>query len=147
MVDWNHLHRWKCTQREACSWTLGELTFESQRKNGGGWEKLMRRKTALAHWDPSWFLLGHQNFAFTALRTVLLFGHWVMSDSAMTWTVAHQAPLSMGFPRQEYWSRLPLPSPGDLPDPGIEPTSPALAGEFFTTESSAKIYLRILTGI
>ena len=42
------------------------------------------------------------------------------------WTVAHQAPLSMGFPRQEYWSGLPFPSPRDLPDPGIEPGSPAL---------------------
>ena len=41
------------------------------------------------------------------------------------WTVAHQAPLSMGFPRQEYWSGLPFPSPGDLPDPGIEPECPA----------------------
>ena len=46
-------------------------------------------------------------------------------------TVAHQAPLSMGFPSQEYWSRLPFPSPGDLPDPGIEPMTPALAGGFF----------------
>ena len=42
------------------------------------------------------------------------------------WTVAHQAPLSVGFPRQEYWSGLPFPSPGDLPDPGIEPSSPEL---------------------
>ena len=42
------------------------------------------------------------------------------------WTVAPQAPLSMGFSRQEYWSGLPFPSPGDLPDPGIEPRSPAL---------------------
>ena len=48
--------------------------------------------------------------------------------------VAHQAPLSMGFPRQEYWSVLPFPSPGDLPAPGIEPASPALAGGFFTAE-------------
>ena len=40
------------------------------------------------------------------------------------WTVAHQAPLSMGFPRQEYWSGLPCPSPGDLPDPRMEPLSP-----------------------
>ena len=47
------------------------------------------------------------------------------------WTVAHKAPLSMGFPRQEYWSRLPFPTTGDLPDPGIEPASPALAGGFF----------------
>ena len=43
-----------------------------------------------------------------------------------SWTVPHQAPLSMGFSRQEYWSGLPFPSPGDLPDPGIEPRSPSL---------------------
>ena len=54
------------------------------------------------------------------------------------WTVAHQAPLSTEFSRQEYWSQLPFPPPGDFPDPGIEPESPmspALAGGFFTTES------------
>ena len=52
------------------------------------------------------------------------------------WTVARQPPLSMGFSRQEYWSGLPCPPPGDLPNPGIEPESlksPALAGGFFTT--------------
>ena len=49
------------------------------------------------------------------------------------WTVAHQALLSMGFPRQEYWNGLPFSTPGDLPDPGIELASPALAGKFFTT--------------
>ena len=63
----------------------------------------------------------------------------VASDSFATpWTVAHQAPLLMGFPRQEYWSGLPFPSPRDLPDPGIEPASPALAGGFFTTEPPGK---------
>ena len=50
------------------------------------------------------------------------------------WTTAHQAPLSMGFPRQEYWSGLLFPPPGDLPDPGIEPMSPELADGFFSTE-------------
>ena len=62
---------------------------------------------------------------FSTLWTVQLF-------------VTHQALLSMGFSRQEYWSGLPFPSPGDLPDPGIEPTSftsPALAGWFFTTSA------------
>ena len=52
------------------------------------------------------------------------------------WTVALQAPLSMGFSRQEYWSELPFPTPGDLPDPGNKPTShvsPALAGRVFAT--------------
>ena len=50
------------------------------------------------------------------------------------WTVAQQAPLSMGFSRQEYWSGLPFPSPGDLPDPGIEPRSPALQADALTSE-------------
>ena len=53
---------------------------------------------------------------------------------ATPWTVACQAPLSMGFPRQEYWSELPLLPPGDLPKPGIKPEYPALAGGFFTAE-------------
>ena len=50
------------------------------------------------------------------------------------WTVALQASLSMGFLRQEYWSVLPFPSPENLPDPGMKPTSPALSGRFFTSE-------------
>ena len=54
------------------------------------------------------------------------------------WTVACQASLSIGFPRQKYWSGLPFPSPGDLPNPGIEPTSPALASRAFTTDPPAK---------
>ena len=55
---------------------------------------------------------------------------------AIPWTIAHQAPLSMGFSRQEYWSGLLFPPPGDLPNPRIEPAfsmSPVLAGRFFTT--------------
>ena len=54
------------------------------------------------------------------------------------WTGAHQAPLSMGFPRQEYWSGLPFPPPGDRPDSRIKPASPALAGRFCITESPDK---------
>ena len=61
-----------------------------------------------------------------------------MSDSVTPWTVAHQPPLSMGFPRQEYWNVLPFSSPGDLPDPGIELVSAALAGRFFTGEPPGK---------
>ena len=68
--------------------------------------------------------------------------HSFGSESFVTpWIVAHQAPLPMGFSRQEYWSGLPAPSPGDLPDPEIEPMSlmsPALAGGFFTTELLGK---------
>ena len=54
------------------------------------------------------------------------------------WTVAHQAPLSMGFSRQEFWSGLPLPSPGDLPDPGIESGSPALQADSLPSEPPGK---------
>ena len=57
---------------------------------------------------------------------------------ATLWTVALQAPLSMGFSRQEYWSGLPFPSPGDLPDPEIEPRSPALRADALTSESPGK---------
>ena len=53
-------------------------------------------------------------------------------------SIAHHAPLSLGFPRQEYWSALPFPSPGDLPDPGMEPEFPALAGGFFNNEQPVK---------
>ena len=65
----------------------------------------------------------------------------VTSDSETPWTITHQAPLSMGFSRQEYWSGLPYPTPGDLPDLGIEdapPVSPALAGGVFTTGPPGK---------
>ena len=51
------------------------------------------------------------------------------------WIVACEVPLSMEFPRQEYWNGLPFPTPGNLPNPGTEPTSPALEGRFFTTDS------------
>ena len=54
------------------------------------------------------------------------------------WTVAHQAPPSMGFSRQEYWSEVPFPSPGDLPDPGIEPRSSALQADVLTSEPPGK---------
>ena len=59
---------------------------------------------------------------------------------ATPWTTVHvlQAPLCMGFPRQEYWSGLPFPPPGNLLDPGINPVSPALAGRFFTSEPPGK---------
>ena len=57
---------------------------------------------------------------------------------ATPWTVAYQAPLSMGFSRQEYWSGLPFSSPGDLPNPGIEPESPTLWADALTSEPPGK---------
>ena len=62
-----------------------------------------------------------------------VFSHWLF---LAPWTVAFQATLSMGFPRQEYWSGLPFPSSGHLPNPGIKPASPALAGGFFTSSTT-----------
>ena len=62
---------------------------------------------------------------------------------ATPWTVAHQAPLSMGFSRQEYWSGLPFPSPGDLPNPGIEPGSRALQADALSSEPPGKPYNRV----
>ena len=56
------------------------------------------------------------------------------------WTIAYQAPSSMGFSRQEYWSGLPFPSPGDLPHPGIKPGSPALQADTLTSEPAGKSY-------
>ena len=60
--------------------------------------------------------------------------HSVMSDSATPWAVAHRAPLSMEFSRQEYYSGLPCPSPGDLPGPGTDPGSPALQANSLLSE-------------
>ena len=63
-----------------------------------------------------------------------------MSESFVTlWTVVCKAPLSRAFSRQEYWSRMPFPSPEELPNPGIEPMSP-LAGGFFITEPPGKLF-------
>ena len=67
-----------------------------------------------------------------------MLSHSVASDSLQSHRLSRQAPLSMRFSRQEDWSGLPCPPPGDLPDPGIEPwslISPALAGRFFTTST------------
>jgi len=60
------------------------------------------------------------------------------------WTVARQTPLSMELSRQKYCSGLPFPSPGDLPDPGIDPVSPALAGGFFTTGVTWEAQLHVI---
>ena len=57
---------------------------------------------------------------------------------ATLWTVAYQAPPFMGFSRQEYWNGVPLPSPGDLPNPGMEPRSPALEADALTSEPPGK---------
>ena len=78
---------------------------------------------------PVYFLHPHCACVWVCVCLCVLSRVWVF---ATPWTVAHQAPLSMGFPRQEYWSGLLFLTPGEVPDPGIKPASPALAGRFFT---------------
>ena len=73
--------------------------------------------------------------------TYIIYGSLVAKSCptfATPWTVARQAPLSMGFSRQEYWSGLPIPSPGDLPNPGIKPRFPALQADDLLTELLGK---------
>ena len=80
--------------------------------------------------------------AMLLLLLLLLFGRYIaFSSSAMPKTGAHRPHLSIRFLRQEYWRGLLFPCLRDLPDPGIEPESPALAGVFFTTEPPGSIYV------
>ena len=76
-------------------------------------------------------ILTNQKVKVKSLSCVRLF--------ATPWTVAYQAPPSMGFSRQEYWSGLPFPSPGDLHDPGIKPGSPTLQADALTSEPQGKL--------
>ena len=81
-----------------------------------------------------------EGYKVSWLQTVCMLNHFSCVRLFVTlWTVACQASLSIGFSRQEYWNGLPCPPPGDLPDPGIKPTSlmsPALAAGFFTTSAT-----------
>ena len=104
------------------------------------WTQVVSVSWILWIYDLSSLSLDDAQFiSSTALSLVCVFSWSIVSYSATLWTVAHQAHLSMEFSRQEYWSRLPFPPPGDLPDPGIEPASlvsPAWTGRFFTTVSA-----------
>ena len=72
-------------------------------------------------------------------KQIVVFSHSVVSDSFESpWTAAQQAPLSVGFSGQEFWSGLPFPSPGNLPDPGIKPRSPALQADSLPPEPPEK---------
>ena len=88
-----------------------------------GSQRLLKRLSITQHKAKRIYLFKALD---TAAAAVQLISH--VRLFATSWTVACQVPLFMGFSRCEYWSGLPFPSPGDLPDPGIEPRSPALAG-------------------
>ena len=91
-----------------------------------------------------WFTMVCQSLLHSRVTQFYTYmSEWVKSLSCVRlfvtpWTVAYQASLSTGFSRHEYWSGLPFPSPGDLPDPGIEPRSPALEAEALTSEPPGK---------
>ena len=120
-----------------------ELTGSEQHSWKPGW----RQSTSY----PSYLIRSHRlvkSFRRTHKKsnTGCVLSGSVVSNSAIPWTVARQAPLSVGFSRQEYWSGLPFPTPGDLPNPGIEPMSlpsmslpsTTLAEAFFTTIDTGK---------
>ena len=110
-----------------------ELLHEASQDSYLPSHKLQDKTNLLPHLPLGWFSKDHMPQTGSVQGFLLLFSHEVMSYFFATpWTVAHQAPLSMGFPWQEYRSGMPFPSPGDLPGLGIEPASPAMAGRFFT---------------
>ena len=90
--------------------------------NGYHWDKFSQLRCHLLR-RSSWPLYSKYPIPYAAVAAVVLLSHvWLFLTS---WAIAPQVPLSMGFPRQEFWSELPFPSPRDLPDTGIEPMSPA----------------------
>ena len=137
-TDFNNLYRriglsWWFSGREATC-QFRRLRFDSSV------EKIPWRKK----WQPTRVFLprkshGQRNFGNCSSLYACMLSHFShVQLSATPWTVAHKAPLSKGFSRQEYWSGLLCLPPGDLPDPGIEPWSPAsptLANAFFTTSA------------
>ena len=127
------LEKEMATHSSALAWRIpgtaepGGLPSMGSHRVGHDWSDLAAAAHPFMHWPRGicvYLKLSH-------FSPVQLF--------AALWAVACQAPLSMGFSKQEYWSGLPCPPPGDLPDPGIEPASPAapiLAGGFFTQAGS-----------
>ena len=86
-----------------------------------------------------YFCFTNRDFAHFCINACMLSCFRNVRLIVILWTIAHQASLSLGFSRQEYWSGLPCPPPGDLPNPGTEPVtllSPALPGRFFTTSTT-----------
>ena len=120
---------------------LGKI--ESRKRKG---QQRMRWLDGMRWWwtgkpgEPQSMGSRRVRYDWGAEHSAAVVSHAITSDSATPWAVACQALLSMGFLRQEYCNGLPFPSPDDFPGPGIKPSaSPALAGEFFTTEPPGKL--------
>ena len=108
------------------------VQYEQEKGQAGFKEETGRRPSRRSRRIPGTHAAGN---GVQLLSRVQLF--------ATPWTVAHQVPLSVGFPRQECWSGLPFLSPGGLPNPGIHLGSPALAGRFFTAELPGKLHTAV----
>ena len=93
---------------------------------------LLLRTAATCHFNPNHLLICWPHHSW---KTKKMCARCHVQLFVTSWTVIHQAPLSMEFSKQEDWSGLPFPPPRDLPNPGTDPTSPALAGRFLTDES------------
>ena len=113
-------------------WGLLPLASICKWANGASSHTIVVLILAAVAWIPYPLLLAKK----IPVCVLVLSRVWLF---VIPWTVAHQAPLSKGFPRQKYWRGLPCPSPGDLSTPGTERTPPALAGEFFTIEPPEKL--------
>ena len=128
---WNAVYQGHSSEIQSC-WSCGHSLPNTYQKS-----QLLEGKQVLninhVVWSNILDSVSHSHHIGKVLYQSCLIAK--LSDCfANSWTVAHQAALSMGFPKQEYWSGLPFPTLEDLLDTGIKPTSPALAGGFFTTE-------------
>ena len=97
--------------------------------------KIIKNSISIKKWKSGAVTAKNPPISPHCIHAQLLSHVWLFPTP---WTITCQAPLSMGFPRHEYWSGLPFPPSGALPHPGIKPASPALAGRFFTTEPPGK---------
>ena len=135
------------SQARILEWVAISFSSESSQPRDQTYASLIGRQNLYhqASWGALYTFIIIQIKSESSIYLLLsYFSHvWLF---ATLWTVACQAPLSLGFSRQEYWSGLPCPPPGDLPEPGIEPTSlmsPELAGRFFTTSATWKVLIML----
>ena len=129
---------WASTTQKLQNWRIHysgqEQRTRGRRKNWLMW--IEASGTYLIEWHTDKMMNKSEDKLTQLWSEVKLLSH--VRLFVTPWTVAHQAPLSMGFSRGEYWSGLPFPSPGDLPDPGIEPGSPALQADALPSEPPGK---------
>ena len=108
--------------------------LKSQQITGAGESGQKREPSHTTGGNVNWCSHSGEHYGGSLLLLLLLRYCCILTLFVTPWTVAHQAPLSMGLPRQEFWSGLPFPCSENLPNPVIKSVSPALTGGFFTTE-------------